>query len=128
MEALPSKLRELVLDAYDAGLKTKEVVKRYKVSPAWARRAKQRLRERGQRAATVQAKHGPEHGPDPKLDADDRRRLAALVERTPDATLAELKQELDLPVSISTVARALAALRLTLKKSRSAPPSRTGRT
>jgi transposase len=124
MEALPSKLRELVLDAYDAGLKTKEVVKRYKVSPAWARRAKQRLRERGQRAATVQAKHGP----DPKLDADDRRRLAALVERTPDATLAELKQELDLPVSISTVARALTALRLTLKKSRPAPPSRTGRT
>ena len=124
MEALPSKLRELVLDAYDAGLKTKEVVKRYKVSPAWARRAKQRLRERGQRAAAVQAKHGP----DPKLDAHDRRRLAALVGRTPDATLAELKEELDLPVSISTIARALTALRLTLKKSRSAPPSRTAPT
>jgi transposase len=114
----------LVLDAYDAGLKTKEVVKRYKVSPAWARRAKQHFRERGQRAALVQSKHGPA----PKLDADDRRRLAALVGRTPDATLAELKQELDLPVSISTVARALTDLRLTLKKSRSAPPSRTGRT
>jgi transposase len=124
MEALPSKVRELVLDAYDAGLKTKEVVKRYKVSPAWARRAKQHFRERGQRAALVQSKHGPA----PKLDADDRRRLAALVGRTPDATLAELKQELDLPVSISTVARALTDLRLTLKKSRSAPPSRTGRT
>jgi len=124
MEALPSKVRELVLDAYDAGLKTKEVVKRYKVSPAWARRAKQHFRERGQRAALVQSKHGPA----PKLDADDRRRLAALVGRTPDTTLAELKQELDLPVSISTVARALTDLRLTLKKSRSAPPSRTGRT
>lgn len=124
MEALPSKLRDLVLDAYDAGLKTKEVVERYKVSPAWARRAKQRLRERGQRAAAVQAKHGP----DPKLDAGDRRRLAALVGRTPDATLAELKAQLDLPVSISTIARALTALRLTLKKSRSAPPSRTAPT
>jgi transposase len=124
MEALPSKVRELVLDAYEGGLKTKEVVKRYKVSPAWARRVKQCLRERGQRTATVQAKHGP----DPKLDADDRRRLATLVERTPDATLAELKDELDLPVSISTVARTLTVLRLTLKKSRSAPPSRTART
>lgn len=124
MEAIPSKLRELVLDAYEAGLKTKEVVKRYRVSPAWARRAKQRLRERGQRAATVQARHGP----DPKLDADDRRRLAALVGRTPGATLAELKRELNLPVSISTVARALTDLRLTLKKSRFAPPNRTGRT
>jgi transposase len=124
MEALPSKLRELVLEAYDAGLKTKAIVERYKVSPAWARRAKQRLRERGQRTAAVQAKHGP----DPKLDADDRQRLAALVERTPDATLAELKEELGLSVSISTIDRALRALRLTLKKSRSAPPSRTART
>jgi transposase len=124
MEAIPLKVRELVLDAYEAGLKTKEVVKRYKVSPAWARRAKQHFRERGQRAALVQSKHGP----DPKLDADARRRLAELVERTPDATLAELKDELRLPVSISTIDRALRALRLTLKKSRFAPPSRTGRT
>ena len=124
MEALPSKLRELVLDAYEAGTATKEIAQRFKVSRSWARRVKQRLRERGQRAAAVQAKHGP----DPKLDADDRRRLAALVGRTPDATLAELKEELGRPVSISTVARALTALRLTLKKSRSAPPSRTGRT
>ena len=70
MEAIPAKLRELVLDAYAAGLKTKEIVERYKVSPAWARRAKQHLRERGQRTALVQSKHGP----DPKLDQDDRRR------------------------------------------------------
>jgi transposase len=124
MEAIPSKVRELVLDAYDAGLKTKEVVKRYKVSPAWARRVKQYFRERGQRAALVQSKHGP----DPKLDEDERRRLAELVERNPDATLSELKEELGLSVSISTISRVLIDLRLTLKKSRSAPPSRTGRT
>ena len=85
---------------------------------------KQRLRERGLRAALIQAKNGP----DPKLDADDRRRLAALVGRTPDATLAELKEASGLPVSISTLARALVELRLTLKKSRSVPPSRTART
>lgn len=124
MDALPSKLRELVLDAYEAKMPTKQVAERFKVSPAWARRVKQRLRERGLRVASVQSKHGPA----PKLDADDRRRLAALVERTPDATLAELKEQLGLPVSVSTVDRALRALRLTLKKSRSAPLSRTGRT
>jgi transposase len=124
MEALPSKVRELVLDAYEQGTPTQEVVRRFKVSPSWARRVKQHFRERGQRAALVQAKHGP----DPKLDADDRRRLAASIERAPDATLAELKEELGLPVSVSTISRALTDLRLTLKKSRSAPPSRTGRT
>ena len=124
MEAYPSKVRELVLDAYDAGLRTKEVATRFKVSPSWARRVKQRLRERGLRAVLVRDKNGP----DPTLDADDRQRLAALVERTPDATLAELKAASGLPVSISTLARALVELRLTLKKSRSPPPSRTART
>ncbi len=124
MDALPSKLRELVLDAYEAKTPTKQIAERFKVSPAWARRVKQRLRERGLRVALVQETHGP----DPKLDADDRRRLAALVERTPDATLAELKGEMGLPVSISTIARVLTDLRLTLKKSRSAPPSKTART
>ena len=124
MEALPSKVRELVLEAYEQGTPTKEVAARFRVSASWCRRVKQHFRERGQRAARVQSKHGP----DPKLDADDRGRLAALVERTPDATLAELKDELGLPISISTIDRALRALRLTLKKSRSAPPSRTGRT
>lgn len=124
MEAYPSKVRELVLDAYDAGLRTKEIAARFKVSPSWARRVKQRLRERGLRSALVRDKNGP----DPALDADDRRRLAALVERTPDATLAELKAASGLPVSISTLARALADLRLTLKKSPSPPPSRTART
>jgi transposase len=124
MEALPSKLRELVLDAYGQGTPAKQVAERFKVSPAWARRVKQHFRERGQRAALVQSKHGP----DPKLDADDWRRLAALAERTLDGTLAELKGELDLSVSIRTIARALTDLRPTLKKSRPAPPSRTART
>ena len=124
MEALPSKVRELVLDAYAAGMKTKQVAQRFKVSRSCARRVKQCERETGRRVARVQAKHGP----DPKLGADGRGRLAAIVKRTPDATLAELKRELGLPVSISTIDRALRALRLTLKKSRPAPRSKTGRT
>lgn len=124
MEAFPAKLRELVLDAYDAGLKTKEIAERFKISRSWARRVKQREREDGVRTALVQQKCGP----NPKLTADDRERLAKLIEKTPDATLAELKKQSGLQVSISTLARTLVAMRLTLKKSRSMPPSRTGRT
>jgi len=124
MEALPSKLRELVLEASDSGLPTKEVAERFKVSRSWVRHVKQREREHGLRTALVQDKCGP----DPKLDADDRKRLAELVKKTPDATLAELKEQSGLPASISTIARALTTLRLTLKKSRSTLPSRTGRT
>ncbi len=124
MEAYPSKLRELALDASDQGLPTKEIAERIRVSPSWVRRVKQRLRDHGLRTAVAQTRNGP----DPTLDAADRRRLAAAVARTPDATLAELKRDLGLPVSVSTVARALAALRLTFKKSPSAPPSRAART
>jgi transposase len=124
MEAYPSKLRELALDASEQGLPTKQIAERFKVSRSWVRRVKQRLREHGLRAAVAQAQNGPA----PALDAADRQRLAAAVARAPDATLAELRRDLALPVSVSTVARALAGLRLTFKKSPSAPPSRTART
>ena len=124
MDAYPSKVRELVLDAYDQGVPTKQVAQRFKVSRSWARRVKQRLREHGLRVALSQDKRGP----DPKLDADRRRELAAAVAQAPDATLAELRRDLRLPVSVSTIARALSDLRLTLKKSPSAPPSRAART
>ncbi len=123
MEAYQQKVRDLVLDGYEQKLPTAEIARRFQVSRSWCRRVKQRLRERNLRGAIDQ-----KHGPDPKLDQADRRRLAEVVETTPDATLAELKQKLSLPVSISTIHRALADMKLTLKKSRSTRPSRTGRT
>ena len=123
MEAYPAKLRELVLDAYEEGLQTREIAGRFKVSPSWARRVRRRWQECGVRTAIEQ-----KHGPDPLLDAGRRRELAALVEQTPDATLEELRRQLDVPVSVSTVFRALVDIRLTLKKSRRTPASRSGRT
>src|SRR5437870_5621655 len=102
MEAYATKVRELVLGAYGQGTETKEVAERFKVSRSWARRVKQRLRETGLRGAIQQ-----KHGPDPKLDPVDRKRLAELVRKTPDATVAELKEQLAMPVSVSTIDRAL---------------------
>lgn len=123
MEAYQQKLRDLVLDAYEQKLETAEIATRFKVSRSWCRRVKQRLRERNLRGAIQQ-----KHGPDRKLDQADRQRLAGLVEKTPDATLAELQEQLSLPVSISTIHRALAQIKLTLKKSRFTRPSRIGPT
>jgi len=123
MEAYQQKLRDLALDAYEQKLPTKQIALRFKVSRSWCRRVRQRLRERNLRGVIQQ-----KHGPDPKLDRADRQRLAKLVEKTPDATLAELQEQLSLPVSISTIHRALRDIKLTLKKSPSTPPSRTGRT
>ena len=123
MEAYQQKVRDLVLDAYEQGLGTAQIAERFKVSPSWCRRVRQRLREQNVRGVIEQ-----KHGPDPKLNEADRRRLAGVVKRDPDATLAELKAQLSLPVSISTIHRALADMRLTLKKSPSTPASRAGRT
>lgn len=61
MEAYSTKVRELVLGAYDQGTKTKGIAETFKVSRSWARRVKQRLRECGLRTAIQQ-----KHGPDPK--------------------------------------------------------------
>jgi len=119
MEAYPNKVRELVLDAYEEGLKTAEIARRFKVSRSWARRVKQRLRELNLRGVIRQ-----KHGANPKLGSADRRQLAELVEKTPDATLMELKRQLAKPVSISTVSRTLLDMKLTLKKSRSMPASK----
>ena len=46
----------------------------------------------------------------------------------PDATLAEVQQQLAIPLSISTLCRALRALRLTFKKKSSGRPNKTART
>lgn len=123
MEAYPSKVREQVLGAYEQGMKTKQIAERFGVGRAWCRGVKQRLRERGLRCAIKQ-----KHGPDPIFDQARRERLAELVEQKPDATLAELKAGLAMPVSVSTIWRTLADMKLTLKKSPCTPPSGTGPT
>jgi len=123
MEAYPQKIRELVLDAYVAGLKTAAIAEQLKVGRPWVRGVRQRWRELQSRVAIEQ-----KHGPDPKLTEADRLKLAKLVEQTPDATVKQLHQQFNMPVSVSTVVRALNDMKLTFKKSRFTPANRIGRT
>jgi transposase len=111
MEAYPQKIRDLVLDASANGVKTATIAEQLKVGRSWVRGVKQRLRESQLRNAINQ-----KHGPDPKLTEADRLQLAKLVEQTPDATLKELHKQFNMPVSISTIVRALNDMKLTLKK------------
>jgi len=123
MEAYSLDLRKRVLAACDAGKGTKEVARLFEVSPAWVRRLKQRRRELN----TIQPLP-KKNGPDPKLTPQHRIRLRQAVEQQPDLTLAELKHKLKLSASVPTICRALRALGLSFKKSRSSPMSRTVRT
>ena len=114
-------LRRRVIGACDAGKGTAEVAATFGVSPAWVRRLKQHRRERDGDIA-------PRAGGGSRGRKIDRDRLAALVREQPDATLVELRDRLGVAVTPWAVGKALRALGLTFKKSRSARPSRTART
>lgn len=112
-------LRQRVLAAYDRGMPTKQIAVVFDVSPAWARRLKQRRRETGEVA------------PRPMGGATvikiDMARLAELVRQQPDATLRELRERLGNVCGEPAVCLALQRLGLSFKKRRSTPRSRTER-
>ena len=97
-----------------------EIAERFGVSTAWIRRLLQRRREMGSIAPFPQ-----NAGRKPALDSRKMERLRRLVERQPDATLRELKDRLGMTISNGAMIRALRALRLTLKKSRSRRPNKS---
>jgi transposase len=113
-------LRDRVLAAYDRGMRTRQIALTFEVSPAWARRVKQRRRETGQ--TTPRPMGGP------WAIKVDRVRLAELVRADPDATLMELRDRLGVPCGISTICTALKNLGFTFKKRRSTRRSRIVRT
>jgi transposase len=105
-------LRKRVLADRDAGIPSKEVAAKFRVSLAWVNRLTQRRRESGEvkpRQQTVFKK---------PAFAGHEDRLRALVAAKPDQTLAELRDGMASAVSLSTVWRALDRLDLTLKKNR----------
>ena len=107
-------LRDRVLAAYDRGMPTKRIAEVFDVSPAWARRLKQRRRETGEIA--------PRPMGGAKIIKIDRARLAELVREQPDATRDELRQRW------GGRCMALKAMGLSFKKRRSTRRSRIVRT
>jgi transposase len=124
MKAYSQDLRERVVRACDEGRGTRPyLAELFGVSTAWIRRLLQRRRETGSFAALPRG-----GGSAAKMDSDRCGRLLVLVAEQPDATLAELRDRLQAPVHLSTVARTLARLGLTVKKKSCGPPSRTAPT
>lgn len=113
-------LRDRVLGAHQRGMPTRQIAEIFQVSPAWARRVKQRLRERGQT--------GPRKMGSPGVRKIDRDQLARLVREQPDATLKELRQRLGGICGEPAICMALKKMGLSFKKRRSTPPSRAAPT
>jgi transposase len=118
MKAYSMDLRERVYWDLDAGMKTSAVARKYSVSPAWVRRLKQRRAATGE-TAPRQQRHGRVPGWVTHAEA-----IREAVRQAPDATLDEYRQRFRLPMSRAALARALAVLGLTRKKSRSGRASR----
>jgi len=113
-------LRDRVLAAYDHGMKTRRIADVFGISPAWARRVKQRRREHGERSPRAMG--------GVRVVKIDLLRLAELVAQQPDATLKELREKLGIVCAESAICMALKRLDLSFKKRRSTPPSRIVRT
>jgi transposase len=122
MKPYSMDLRQRVLDDWDAGLPTQQVADKYRVSTAWVRRLKQRRRQSGE-VAPRSARPGPKPSWDEYAD-----RLRQAIRQTPDATLAELRDQLGLTVALSTLWRAVQTLGLSVKKKLSERPSKIART
>ena len=104
-------LRTRVLKDEDAGRSSKQLAERYHVSRAWVDALKQRRRETGACAPLKQKKFRGR-----VLAVTDLDRLAAFVAARPDATLAEIRDALQMPAGLTTIWRALNQLDLTVKK------------
>lgn len=116
MQAYSMDLRERVVADRVAGLGTAEVARKYRVSPAWVRRLLHRYRATGQVAPKRRTQYRA------PLLQPYLQHLAAEIEARPDATLAELRAAVGVPVSLPTVWRAVRRLGMTVKKS----PARGG--
>jgi transposase len=116
-------LRERLLRAVDAGLPLGEAARLFGVGVSTINRWR-RLRR-----ATGGLTPKPRPGRSPRIGPDRRPALAAQARAMPDATLAEhcaaWERDQGARLSTATMSRALARIGWPLKKSRSAPPSRT---
>src|ERR1700753_470762 len=108
MQPLSNDLRRRILDAVDNREGSRrELAARFSVNVSTITRLLQLRRQTG---SSEPRPHGG--GVAPALDRDALERLRKLVEETPDATLADLRQSMGISGSIMIICRALQRLGL----------------
>jgi transposase len=123
MKAYSMDLRERVVAACDAGDGTREqIAARFSVSVRWIGGL---LRRRRLCGSIAPKPHGG--GPPPAFDWAAEARLREAVRADNDATLAELGDAAGVTCSPAAIHRMLRRMGITREKSRTGPPSRTGR-
>jgi transposase len=128
MEAFSLAVRRRIIELFQSGLEGDDVAEIMACSPAAARRIWQRYREEGLVGPRPHA-----GGHTPRLDEQHKKQvLAELIAHKPDAFCHELADDLHARTGVrvcrQTIGSWLAELGFTRKKSRSSPPSSSGRT
>ena len=116
-------VRRRIIALYQQNKPTKEIAELFGICKSGTRRIKQRLRETG---TLTPLPRNP--GRRPKLTPEIGQQIRDYFAAHPDATRAELKEALQLPVSLQSISEWLKKLGLVLKKRASTPPSRIVRT
>jgi transposase len=115
--------RRAVAAAYDELGSSIEVAEQFNCSESWVRRLIQHRRERGTLEPLTTARRDDQRSYD---DADEQA-IRKLIQRKPDATLAEVAEAIGKPAHPGTVSRTLKRLNLPRKKSPRMPPSKIAR-
>lgn len=118
------EFRERVVRAHQESGSSAEVAEMFGCSESWVRRMTQQLRDTGSLAVKSTARTDDQRA----YDDQDEAAIRALIQRQPDATLAEVAAAIGKPACEGTVCRTLARLKLVRKKSRRTPPSASGPT
>ena len=122
METISLDLRQRIAASYEQGEGTQaDLAERYRVSFGFVKKLLGQLRRTGDLAARHRFS-----GRKPKLLGEHRRQLRAILAKTPDATLEELREALGVDCTIQAIHYLLEDMGLTYKKRRSGPVSRTG--
>lgn len=108
---LHNEARELLVRGYEATHDVEGIAKAYSVSQRTVYRLVSQKRKTGSIAVQTS-----QRGRKPVLRAEDREDIRRCIDEKPDITIEEIREQLKLSPSYSTVERAIAAMGYTLKK------------
>lgn len=108
---LHNEARELLVEGYEATHDAEGIATAYSVSK-WT---VYRLAEQKRKTGSVKLRTS-QRGRKPALTAEDKENIRDCINADPDITIEEIREELNLSASYSTVERAINTMGYTLKK------------
>ena len=125
MKALSQDLRERIVTAYENKQGTQlQIANRFEVSPETVRNLLLLKRETG----SLEPRYDKVPGPPRKITNEKQTALVNLMKETPDLTLAQIKEKLELDCTVQAIHYALNKLGYSFKKRHCEPQNKTEKT